>query len=250
MRIALAINKNHPNYSTYLAFLNQISIEQKLLAIDIVSYTDITTIYSMVNKKCSYVLILDRYCYIDLEKLYVWIKNNNPNIASLSCHEPLGIGYPFLLLIKTRLLQPFKKLQNIYAKNTVQNYFMNLIVRHIKNKNGSQESLIKNKIFTLDKFCYLANCNYITGAFHKSIFINLSDLDQNFSHTLSVLASKDKEVYYNNKTYKLKVGKSFFIYKYWNFAILPDHTILVWNTVKKDWIKANKKQKQILQQIL
>lgn len=250
MRIAFAINKNHTNYGTYLAFLNQITIEQNLLDIDIISYTDITNIYSIVNKKCRYVLILDRYCYIDLEKLYTWLKNNKPDIAALSCHEPIGIGYPFLFLIRTPLLQPFKKLQNICIKNNVQNYFMNLILRHTKEKTVNKESLAKNKILTLDKFCYLGNCNYTTGAFHKSIFTNISDLEKNFSETLSILASKDKEVHYNNKTYKLKIGKSFFIYKYWNFAILPDHTILVWNTIKKDWIRANKKQQQILEQIL
>ena len=86
--------------------------------------------------------------------------------------------------------------------------------------------------------------------FHKSVFVSLSDMDKNFANTTSVLSSGIKEVYYNKQLYKLKIGRSFFIYKYWNFAILPDRTVLVWSAITNDWVVANKTQNKILQQIL
>lgn len=246
MRIAVAINKNHPNYNTFLAFLSQFIIVDSDLKLDIVSYADIEDIHGLVNKKSNYVLIMDRYCFIDMNKLLSWILSNKPNIAGLSSHK--GIGYPYFLLIKTSLLKPITKLENLSAKNNVENYFMNLIQSFMKKHN--YKSYEQAKVIKLDSFCYLPNCNYTTGIFHKSIFVSLSDMDKNFSNTMGVLSSGFKEVYYNNQLYKLKIGKSFFIYKYWNFAILPDKTILVWSAIKNDWVPVDKKQRQILQQIL
>jgi hypothetical protein len=246
MRIALAINKNHPNHNTFLAFLSQFTVLDSELSVDIVSYDNLEQIYNLVNKKCAYVLIMPRYCFIDINKLYNWIISKKPNIAGLSSHK--GIGYPYFLLCRTSFIKPLSKLMALSPKDSTENYFMNLIQRLMLDRN--YDSYKEGKILALDSMCYLANCNYTTGVFHKSIFVSLSDMDKNFVTTMGMLSSGIKEVYYNKQLYKLKIGKSFFIYKYWNFAILPDHTVLVWSAIKNDWIVANKRQNQILQQIL
>lgn len=245
MRIALAINKNHPNHNTFLAFLSQFTVLDSELSVDIVSYDNLEQIYGLVNKKCAYVLIMHRYCFIDINKLYAWIISKKPNIAGLSSHK--GIGYPYFLLCKTPLIKPLAKIATISSKDETENYFMNIIKNFMDNH--GYKTYTEGKILPLDSVCYLANCNYITGVFHKSIFVSLSDMDKNFSNTMIMLSSGLKEVYYNNKLYHLKIGKSFFIYKYWNFAILPDRTVLVWSAIKNDWIVANKTQNKILQQI-
>lgn len=246
MRIALAINKNHPNYNTFLAFLSQFTVLVSGLSVDIVSYDKLEDIYGLVNKKCTYVLIMHRYCFIDINKLHAYILSKKPNIAGLSLYK--GIGYPYFLLCKTSLIKPLAKLQTLSPKDSVENYFMNLINRFMQDK--GYESYDEAKVLALDSICYLANCNYTTGVFHKSVFVSLSDMDKNFANTTSVLSSGIKEVYYNKQLYKLKIGRSFFIYKYWNFAILPDRTVLVWSAIKNDWVVANKTQNKILQQIL
>jgi hypothetical protein len=246
MRIAVAINRNHPNYNTFLAFLSQFSIIDSNLSIDIVSYSKLEEIYGLVNKKCSYILIMQRYCFIDINKLYLWILSKKPNIAGLSSHK--GIGYPYFLLCKTSLFKPLSKLETLSPKDETENYFMNIIKKFMKDKKYT--TFQDAKILSLDQVSYLANCNYVTGIFHKSIFTGLSDMDKNFSSTMSTLSSGIKEVYYNQELYKLKIGKSFFIYKYWNFAILPNRTVLVWSAIKNDWVVANKTENKILQQIL
>lgn len=253
MRIAIAINKNHPNYSTFLAFLSQATVSIKDMSVDIVSFSDIAEIHSLVNKKCKYTLIMNRYCYIDFNKLYSWLVSNQPNIAGLSTHN--GIGYPYLLIIKTNLCQPISNLVDISkTKDYIENYFMNWIQRFISSQSKHTEitrnDTSKYKILSLDSVCYLAHCNYINGLFHKSIFICFSDLDKNFSQTLKMLASGIKEVFYKNQLYKLKIGKSFFVYKHWHFAIMPERTVLVWNGIKNDWVIANQKEHKILQQII
>lgn len=245
MRIAFAINKNHLNHNTFLAFLSQFTVLDSALTIDIVSYTTLEEIYSLVNKKCNYVLIMHRYCFVDMNKLYTWLISKKPNIAGLSTYH--SIGYPYLLLIRTHLLKPMSQLKSLSAKDGTENYFLNLIDRFICSK--PYKSYRQAKILTLDNVCYLANCNYTTGVFHKSIFIGLSDMDKNFANTMSILSNGIKEVFYNNRLYKLKIGKSFFIHKYWNFAVLPDRTLLVWNGIKKDWIPASKKETKIFQQV-
>lgn len=247
MRIAIAVNKNHPNYNIFLAFLTRFISSELDLKIEIVSYTDIDTIYDLVNKRCDYVLIMHRYCFVDFKRLKIWLDNHKPSIAGLSVDSNKNIGYPFLLLIKTSLLKPIDELYSLSPRDTVENYFLNLVHRFLHRNNKAIDS---KDIANLDHICYLANCNYTDSVFHKSIFITLSDMDKNFANTMSMLSSGIKEVYYNDKLYKLKLGKSFFIYKYWNFAILPNRTVLVWNNVKNKWMVANKTQNKILQQIL
>lgn len=241
MRIAVAINKNHPNYSAFLAFLSQATVSIEDISVDIVSFSDVADIYGLVNKKCKYILIMNRYCYIDFNKLYTWLVSNQPGIAGLSTHN--GIGYPYLLIIKTNLAKPIANPIEISTKDYVENYFMNWI-RQIPT------TQTKHQILPLDEVCYLAHCNYTDGLFHKSIFVCLSDLDKNFAQTLNTLASGIKEVFYKNKLYKLKIGKSFFIYKYWHFALMPERTVLVWSGIKNDWVIANQKEHKILEQIL
>lgn len=236
MRIAIAINKNHPNYHSFLAFLSQAVVLTNDLTVDIVSFASLDEVYGLVNKKCDYILILHRYCYIDFDKLCRWLLSVKPNIAGLSTNK--GVGYPYLLIIKTNLAQPISKKATLSPDET-ENYFLNWT-----------QGVSPQKVVTLDNVCYLANANYTHGFFHKSIFVCLSDLDKSFAQTMNMLISRTKEVFYKEKLYRLKIGKSFFIYKHWHFAIIPDRTVLVWSSIKNLWVPANKNENQILEQIL
>jgi hypothetical protein len=206
-KIALLAPKNRINFISFSLFVSKIQNEHNFK----IYYYNNDYKEVLSNIKEDYILIIKKYCYINFNNLIKLISKKQDKDLFAVVDKKNEISSE-VILVKTKLIEELYKIPT-------------------------------NKIFKLNKSCYLSNVGLTEGEFHKSIFVCFDDNDPNFFDWLESYHTKTKTVFFNNQNFNLTIGKNFFIKGDKHIGILPDKSVIYWNKKKLKWIKLRKLQK-------
>lgn len=245
----LLIDSSRQNYIGFLKFV----LENKPNIFEVVEYDDLNTVdWSNLSEKYDYTIVLSRYSYINFTKLVDFITINSPNFAGLSTYW--GMGFPYVAIISKLTMRKISKNYQGYKNyfsDPIENFFVNILLdsfgfSDIKELLSLSEKQIKescenNNIYSLDNFVYLNNIDYKGGFFHNSIFVSFNDEDPKFLDFINEYHSGKKYIKYQNKPYRLDIGKRFFVIKNYHIGIINKDTFVYWDREQSIWKKAKPK---------
>lgn len=220
-KYTLIIPNNRINFHTYALYLSK---QKDKYNFQVVTYDSTYQILSDRYHDSNYTIVLSRYCFIDFDKLSKLLNNQTSIGCILGEQELTSLA---VMLIKSHKIKTAISVEDIHSS----------IIDYYK-----QKKLILN----ISKYCFLSNLNIISESYHNAIFACLDDNADNFGEWLDEFQTKQKTIYYKNKSYTLKIGKEFFIKNNKHLAILPSKQIICWNNKKHGWYAANKNIKKLL----
>jgi hypothetical protein len=244
----ILLNSTRPYYIPFLRFL----LENKPNNFEIVEYSNITNISWENLKKYDYVVLLDRFCYINFKKIIEYCSIKKPAFAGLTTYW--GVGFPYLAILSKNTIESIEKYHDSYSQyfdNSTENLLVNILIHTLGLSDIKdllsltdyelKEILSLNKVESLDDQCYLNNIEYTIGHFHNSSFVSFNDNEDSFVDFLIEYNSGEKFIKYKQKPFTLKIGKQFFVVKNHHVGILDSNLLVFWHRESSSWKKAGEK---------